>query len=50
MQIVLKEHFWNVCREYEIFGDLCEWSEDLLIVIMKGGGEVVPVHALRAYG
>jgi hypothetical protein len=27
MRVALKEHFWNVCREFEIFGDLCEWSQ-----------------------
>jgi len=48
MQVALKEHFWNVCRAYEIFGDLREWSQGL-IVIINGEGEVVPVHALRAY-
>jgi hypothetical protein len=48
MQDALKEHFWNVCRAYENFGDLCEWSQGL-IVLINGEGEVVPVHALRAY-
>jgi len=49
MQVALKEHFWNVCRAYEIFGDLCEWSQGLIVIINGEGARLEGIWVKMRY-